>query len=114
MKKIFLLLIVAISFFSCKKTERTTSPDWFEIEIVNQKNMDCFVPEVIFVTRHQDAAQILGSSLINRYVALNLPKVLYPVGTRMHVAFHKPVAGEGVPCTAMGPTYAQVYIDIIK
>ena len=114
MKKTYLLLIAGILFFSCKKAERTTSQDWFEIEIVSQKNMDCSVPEIIFVSRQQEAYQILGSSLINRYVALNLPKVLYPVGARMQAAIHKPVAGESVPCTAMGPSYAQVYIDAIK
>jgi hypothetical protein len=113
MKKIFLLLITAIVLLGCKKNECIT-PDWFEIEIVNQKNMDCFNPEIIFVTRQQEAYQILGISLTNRYVALNLPKVLYPVGTRMQVAIHKPLAGESVVCTAMGPSYGQVYIDDIK
>ena len=76
--------------------------------------MDCSVPEVIFVSRQQEAYQMLGNSLVNRYVALNLPKVLYSVGTRMQVAIHKPIAAEATICTAMGPSYSQVYIDKIK
>ena len=113
MRKTLLFLITFIAFLACKKTESTTT-DWFEIEIVNQKNIDCFNPEIIFLTRQQEAYQILGNSLNNRYVALGLPKVLYPVGTKLYVSIHSPTSTEMTPCTLFGPTYAQVYIDDIK
>ena len=112
MKKLFIILIASITICACKKRVQDNA-DWFQIEITAQKDNDCGAPDIIFLTRQQEAFQIIGDDK-GRYVALGLPKVNYPVGTKMYVAIHRPTASETVVCTAMGPSWAQVFIDKIK
>ena len=87
--------------------------DWFQIEVVDPSNIDCGVPLIIFLDRQQEAYQIIGNNW-GRYLALGLPKVYYPVGTRMYVAIRRPIANDAIICTAFGPTFPAVTIENIK
>jgi hypothetical protein len=112
MKRILILMIASITLYACKKRVQENT-DWFQIEITAQKDIDCGAPNITFLTRQQEAFQIIGDSK-GQYVALGLPKVNYPVGTKMYVTIHRPSANEIVFCTAFGPSWAQVFIDKIK
>lgn len=87
--------------------------DWFQIEIKNQRNIDCSFPEIMFITHQQEAYRIIGNNL-GTYVALGLPKVNYPVGTTLFVKMRKPGSNEMVACTTLGTGWSQVYITGIK
>ena len=112
MKRLVLILIPIITFFACKK-KAVENPDWFQIEIANPANIDCSFPEIVFLTRKQEAYQIIGDSR-GKYVALGLPKVFYPAGTKMNVHIHRPSVNEIAVCTTLGPAWSQVIIDEIK
>jgi hypothetical protein len=105
---IILLFLFAIS--GCKKAQQDI---WFHIEIKSSSNFDCKVPEIFFLDRQQEAYQIIGDSR-GVYVASGLPKVLYPVGTRMFVSIQRPGNSQSLVCTTQGPSLAQVLIIAIK
>jgi hypothetical protein len=111
------LIIILISLFAlsaCKKNQQDSQQDsWFHIEVRSPVNFDCRVPEIIFLDRQQEAYQIIGNSR-GIYVASGLPKVLYPVGTRMYVSIQRPAADQVLVCTTMGPSYSQVHIASVK
>ena len=110
------ILFLLASFFivtSCKKKNEKPIDDWFQIEIVSSRNFDCDAPDIIFLDRQQDAYQIIGDSR-GRYIALGLPDVIYPVGTKLYVSIRRPVANEGILCTHMGPSWSGVVIERIK
>jgi hypothetical protein len=112
MKKIFIILIVSVSICACKKNTQDNG-DWFQIEIAVQKDNDCGLPDIIFLSRQTEAYQVIGDNR-GMYVALGLPKVNYPVGTKMYVSIRQPSANEIVACTAMGPLWTQVFIKEVK
>ena len=112
MKTVVIIFISFIIISACKKKAQENT-DWFQIEIVAQSNIDCGVPEIIFLDRQQEAYQIIGDSR-GRYLALGLPKVYYPVGTRMYVAIRRPTANDAIVCTNLGPSYPSVTIENIK
>jgi hypothetical protein len=103
-------LVFIIGFSSCKKAPEEK---WFLIEVKASANVDCGIPEIVFIDRKEEAYQIIGD---NRgiYVASGLPKVLYAAGTRMYVTIQKPDAGQAVICTTMGPSWNQVQINSVK
>ena len=107
-----MLLMLLTFIVACKKNEEAKT-NWFEIEIVAQSNIDCGVPEIIFLNRQQEAYEIIGDSS-GRYVALGLPEVNYPVGTKMYVFIHRPTVNESIFCTTLGPSWSQVFIESIK
>jgi hypothetical protein len=113
MKTIVTILISFIIISACKKEKTPEITDWFQIEIVASNNIDCGVPEIIFLSRQQEAYQVIGNSW-GRYLAIGLPKVLYPVGTRMYVAIHRPTANDAIVCTTFGPSFPGVAIENIK
>jgi uncharacterized lipoprotein len=110
-------IIILIFFFAlsaCKKNQQDRQQDsWFQIEIKSPANFDCRVPEIIFLDRQQEAYQIIGDSG-GVYVASGLPKVLYPVGTRMYVLIQRPDNDQWLVCTTQGPSYPQVHITSVK
>jgi len=113
MKTTVIILLSLIIISACKKKEEQENTDWFQIEIVAQRNIDCRVPEITFLSRQQEAYQIIGDSR-GRYVALGLPKVNYLLGTKMYVSIHRPTLNEAVVCTTLGPSWSQVFIESIK
>jgi len=113
MRAIVIILLSLIIISACKKQPVRENTDWFQIEVVAPSNLDCGVPEIIFLDRQQEAYQIIGDSW-GRYLALGLPKVYYPVGTRMYVAIHRPTANEAMICTTRGPSFPGVTIENIK
>lgn len=113
MKTIVTILVSVIIISACKKEKVQENTDWFQIEIVASSNIDCDVPEIIFLSRQQEAYQVIGNSS-GRYVALGLPKVLYPVGTKMDVAIHRPTGNEAIVCANFGPSLPGVFIEKIK
>ena len=112
MKRLVIILFSIIIIGACKKDVAADS-DYFSIEIKSPRSIDCGVPEIIFLTRQQEAFQIIGDNK-GTYVALGLPKVLYPSGTKMDVLIHKPSSTELAVCTTLGPSLAQVFIEKIK
>lgn len=114
MRRIFIYLIFVVALNSCKKDKNTNvKDDWFYIEVRSSANLDCGVPEIIFLDRQQEAYQIIGDSK-GVYNATGLPKVFYPPGTRMYVSIQKPTNSQLLMCTAMGPSYPQVFINSVK
>ena len=93
--------------------QKAPEEKWFLIEVKASANLDCGIPEIVFIDRKEEAYQIIGD---NRgvYVASGLPKVLYPAGTRMYVTIQKPDAAQVVICTTMGPSWNQVQINSVK
>ena len=115
MKKSFLIIILlAAGLNGCKK-DKNTDPagDWFLIEVRSPSNLDCKVPEIIFLNRQQEAYQVIGNNS-GYYIASGLPKVLYAVGTKMYVTIQKPADGQLLMCTTMGPSFPQVHINAVK
>ena len=107
-----IILIFLFALSGCKKNKQDS---WFHIEIKSSSNFDCKVPEIFFLDRQQEAYQIIGDSR-GVYLASGLPKVLYPVGTRMYVLIERPDASQQLVCTTMGPmpTWSQVLIKSLK
>ncbi len=109
MKRLLLILIVVVFFNSCTKT--TIDDDWYTIEIKAQKDINCGIPDISFVTRIDEAKKILNSKS-DIYVALNLPKVNYSVGQHLSVKIKKP--DPGIACTTLGISFPQVEITDVK
>ena len=113
-KNILIILFFGFLLAGCKKDKQTNAGgDWFLIEVRNTSNLDCRVPEIIFLNRQQEAYQIIGDSK-GVYIATGLPKVLYPAGTQLYVSIQKPVMSDMIICTTMGPSYPQVQIKAVK
>ncbi len=108
MKRQLLILIVVIFFNSCKKT---TIDDWYTIEIKAQKDINCGIPDISFVTGINEAKKLLNSNS-DIYVALNLPKVNYQVGEHLSVKIKKP--DPGIACLTLGTSFPQVEITDLK
>jgi hypothetical protein len=109
-----IILILLFTLSACKKNQQDSQQDsWFHIEIKSPDNMDCRVPEIIFLDRQQEAYQIIGNSR-GVYVASGLPKVLYTVGDRMYVLIQRPATNQLLVCTTQGPSYPQVHITSVK
>ncbi len=117
MKHYFIITLISLFILSaCKKSPQDSQGDnWFNIEIRTSANFDCKVPEIIFLDRQQEAYQIIGDSR-GIYLAFGLPKVLYPVGTRLYVSIERPAASQQLVCTTMGPgaIWSQVLIKSVK
>jgi len=113
-KSLLLILFFATALSGCKKqTNAESGGNWFYVEVRSSSNLDCRVPEIIFLDRQHEAYQIIGDNA-GVYNATGLPKVLYPVGTRMYVSIQKPNNSQLLACTARGPYFPQVYINEIK
>jgi hypothetical protein len=115
MRYIFLVLLIA-SGISCRRDNSasyTDITDWFQIEIKAQRNIDCGLPEIIFLDHQSIAYEIIGDKK-GTYIAYGLPKVNYHPGDKLNVKIRKPVEDEFGVCTMMGPTWSWVTITEIK
>lgn len=112
MKYFYTFLLLSVLFISCRRNG-TVNAEWFEIEIKSPQNIDCNQPEIVFIT-NRDAAYLLLGNDRGTYIALGLPKVNYPAGTRLQVKIRKPLASEEVVCLTLGPGWAQVMITELK
>ncbi|MEO5562774.1 MAG: hypothetical protein ABIR18_05045 [Chitinophagaceae bacterium] len=114
-KSLFSLLLILLAT-ACKKPSNSNSSQpigLFEIEIKATNNVDCKLPEIAFLTRQQEAYSILGDKR-GTYIGLGLPKVLYPVGTKLTVRMRKPNASEALACTAMGISWTHAMITEVQ
>ena len=110
-----LLFIGLISNYSCRN-ENNHSEYPFKAEVMGA-NVDCGIYQ-IRITEGQDKVEsILGKSIgTNIFIANNLPAELKITGLKILLDLRKPTAenNEIGFCTAMGPSYAWVFVTRAK
>jgi hypothetical protein len=110
-----LLFIGLISNYSCRK-ENNPSEYPFKAEVMGT-NLDCDIYQ-IRITEGQDKVEsILGKSIgTNIFIANNLPAELKIAGLNILLDLRKPMPenNEIGICTAMGPSYAWVFVTRAK
>ncbi len=111
MRKNIIYIFLVFFLGSCSRNQ--VDNDYFLIEIRNSQNLSCYLPEVTFLTRQQEAYQILGANS-SIFIASNLPKVNYAIGTKLNVKIHKPDINETAICNTLGTVPPQVVIDQVK
>jgi hypothetical protein len=113
MKWVLLLALIAISVACRKNAGVSTNELFFQVEIKATRNMDCALPEIVFLTNQDKAYDIIGDRK-GRYIAYGLPKVNYQAGDKLWVKIRRPVNDEFVLCTTYGPGWAEVTITDVK
>ena len=116
MKQILFILIPCLSV-SCSRNNNAVvnhcGAEWFQVQIKAQKNIDCGFPEIIFLSKQEEAYQVIGNNM-GTYIALGLPKVNYQVGDKLCVKINKPSGDQDVACTMLGISWAHVFISDVK
>ncbi len=112
--KLFLFLLMGMLFLSCtKRNDKGDSPIYFQVEIRAVQNLDCALPEIIFLTNQKEAYEIIGDNK-GIYLAYGLPKVNYQPGDKLWVKIRKLESNEAVLCTTFGPSWSEVRITEVK
>jgi hypothetical protein len=113
MKKYVVLL--ALSLAGCRQDDdiapnAAKADDEFEIE-TQGRNQDCGIAQV-YVKDAAEIIQLLGpSAYAPIYTALKLDTALWVSKSHtLYVRVRKPGPGEGVICTAMGPSYQMLVV----
>jgi hypothetical protein len=110
MKHVLFWTVLLLSLSCSRRATDVDNSGWFQIEIKNQRNIDCGLPEIIFLTNQMEAYAIIGNDL-GTYIAQGLPKVNYSIGTKLWVKIRKPQGDELIACTTLGPGWAHVFIS---
>jgi hypothetical protein len=116
MRKVLFPALFILLTINCKKPLSTNNPQssqFFQIEIKATSNIDCKQPEIAFLTGQNEAYRILDDKR-GVYIGLGLPKVLYPVGTKLTVRIRKPNAAESISCTQIGITWSHAMITEVQ
>jgi hypothetical protein len=103
-----------VILFDCRKSPRSGGSEiFFQIEITDPYDINCALPDIIFLTNQDKAYKIIGNNL-GTYVAYGLPKINYHYGDKLWVRIRKTEANELWACHALGPNWSWVTITETK
>jgi len=121
MKPFLILIFFVIGFtvFSCERKNidpksSNVDPEFpFEAEILGI-NPDCKKHEIRFSNDLDKVIELFGKSIVDVYIAGNLPDSLKIPGLKIVLNISKPSTPSFAACTTMGPTHNWVWITNAK